>query len=147
MESKGNRSNERQPPQAGGGHPPEWAGDLEPDRMAGQNIGLPSEEREIGLATAYDVRQVHRALADRFQDDELRQIPLLRDGQRLQQGATYVELGQGEPREFTATGGMEASAGRAYVPKDRVPYPLWNRLIGIENPARLDEGGREREDR
>jgi hypothetical protein len=30
---------------------------------------------------------------------------------------------------------MEASAGHAYVAKDRVPYQIWNRLIGEPKPG------------
>lgn len=36
-------------------------------------------------------------------------------------------------------GGMEAGANNWYVPKTEVSYWLWNRLIGVENPERLDE--------
>jgi hypothetical protein len=30
---------------------------------------------------------------------------------------------------------MAALPGNAYVPKDRVPYEIWNRLIGEEKPG------------
>src|SRR2546425_3857933 len=55
--------------------------------MAGQNTGGASEERERGARSAYDVKKVHRALAE-WSDDELKQIPVLESGTRLRQGAT-----------------------------------------------------------
>lgn len=115
-------------------HPEEWAGDLNPDHMAGQNIGQPSSEREQEGRNARSHKEVNRALSGRFTDDELDQIALLEPGDRLQQGATYMDLRDPERREFTATGEMEA--GGATVPKDQVPYTLWNRLRGVDNPER-----------
>ena len=55
-------------------------------------------------------------------------------GTRLQQGATYLDLRNPHCEEFTALGGMVADSGHTYVPKDQVPYPLWNRLTGDEKP-------------
>ena len=69
----------------------------------------------------------------------LARLSLAASEQRLQQGATYVDLADPERGEFRATGEMSAGAESWYVPKDRVPYPIWNRLIGIRNPERLDE--------
>lgn len=74
-----------------------------------------------------------------YTDDELKQIPVLPQGSRLEQGATYIDLKDSERKEFTAMGGMEASADNWYVPKTEVSYPLSNRLIGVQNPERLDE--------
>jgi hypothetical protein len=114
--------------------------------MAGQNVGGRSTEMEHSLPTAYDVKPAHRSFRGGFEDDELKQIPIVPQGQRLQQGATYVDLANPERGEFRATGDMAASGDSCYVPKDRVPYPIWNRLIGIRDPARLDEdtGGTDR---
>src|SRR5690606_13626095 len=116
-------------PQAEQKHPPEWSRDLNPDHLAGQNIGLPPE----GLPNAYDVKDVNRSLS-RFDDDELRQIPILPEGERLQQGATYLDLSKPDHGEFTATAEMSARSGEHLVPKSEVPYTLWNRLRGIEDP-------------
>src|SRR5437868_14701865 len=109
--------------------------DLNPDLMAGQNIGLEGyhPEKARGVKTAYDVKGVH----DRFQslgDDELKQIPILPAGTRLEQGATYIDLKEREPKEFTARGEMEAKPTNWFVPKNEVDYQLWNRLIGVDNP-------------
>jgi hypothetical protein len=108
--------------------------DLGRDPLAGQNVGSDSSERERGLPTAYDVKDVHRSLRE-YPDDDLKQIPILEEGTPLRQGATYLDL---EARtEFTARGGMRAEGGRHVVSKDEVPYPLWNRLRGVEDPERL----------
>jgi hypothetical protein len=64
----------------------------------------------------------------------------LPEGSRLEQGATYVDLADPARREFTATGAIHARPGAYYVPKHEVDYVLWNRLIGVTNPERLDEG-------
>lgn len=122
-------------PQQNGTPTDEWERDLHPNAMAGQNTGPVSSRQERGIQTAYDRKDVHRSL-DGFADDDLKQIPILPEGTRLQQGATYVDLADGNREEFTAMGGMTAEANHVYVPKDEVPYPLWNRLIGEEKPGR-----------
>lgn len=147
METKSNKSDQEPRPQSEQKHPSEWQQDLNPNHLAGQNIGPDSDDLEQGLPTAYDVKEVHRTLSDAFQDDELRQIPVVPPGSRLQQGATYVDLRDAEQREFTATGQMTADAEHWYVPKDQVPYSLWNRLTGVENPERLAERPRDRDER
>lgn len=111
-------------------HPEQWQDDLSPNRMGGQNIGGESEAHERTSRTAYDVKSVHRALAE-FSDAELKQIPILEAGTRLRHGATYLDLEHGP---FTADGVMVASARQKLVPKDRVHYEIWNRLIGEEKP-------------
>lgn len=136
MDTKSSKTDGRDLPQRERKHPDEWAGDLEPNHMAGQNIGEAAGEREQGLPTAYDVKEVHRSLRG-FSDDDLKSIPVLPEGTRLQQGATYLDLSDSRREEFTATGEMQAGSGKQYVPKDEVPYPLWNRLRGIEDPERL----------
>ncbi len=124
--------------QPGQQHPEEWRRDLNPDAMAGQNQG-PTERQLAGdVTTAYDLKAIHRHLAD-LSDDELRRIPVLPPGTRLQQGATYIDLRALQPQEFKAMGGQEADAEHWYVPKSEVDYPLWNKLIGVQNPARQDQ--------
>jgi hypothetical protein len=124
-------------PQTEQKHPDEWARDLNPERMEGQNIGGASEQDEIGVRSARDVKPVHRALAG-FSDDELKEIPVLEPGTRLREGASYVDL-QHDRSPFTARADMAVGADQAIVPKDRVPYALWNRLIGVQNPERRNE--------
>lgn len=110
-------------------HPDPWQEDLNPGHMAGQNIGGASDEVAAADMTAFHLRKRGRSL-NGLDDDELKQVPLVPSGTRLQQGATYVNLATDSPLEFTATGQDVASPDDAYVPKDRVPYEIWNRLIG-----------------
>ena len=134
METKDVKSSGKKKPQEEEKHPDEVMRDLNPAHLAGHNIGVTSSEPERGLRTAHDVKEVHRALAG-FEDDDLKQIPILPVGSRLSQGATYIDLAGAPPREFTATGEMAAEEGKYYVPKDAVPYILWNRLIGEPKPG------------
>ena len=128
-------------PQTERKHPDEWAEDLSPNRMAGQNIGQVGSEAEPEARTAHEVKDVHRSLSGELRDDELRQVPILSEGQRLQQGASYMDLADPARREFTATGDMSAGPDSRIVPKDEVPYSIWNRLSGVDNPERLPERG------
>lgn len=113
--------------------------DLDPDGMAGRNVAGqgPDPVHDGNTRTAFDVKAVHSRFND-LNDDELRAIPILPEGTRLQQGATYVDL-LGDRREITATGDMSTGRGNAYAPKDSVDYQLWNRLIGVTNPERTGD--------
>jgi hypothetical protein len=101
--------------------------DLHPDSAAEQ-----SDERMI---TAYDCKDAHRRW-QHFNDDELKQIPVLAQGTRLRQGSTYLDLYADPPHEFTAAGGQTAGQYNLYVPKSETDYQVWNRLLGIDNPER-----------
>ncbi len=125
--------------QAGEQNVDQYDRDLNPDGMAGRNVaGQGPDPAHDGTAhTAYDVKAVHRQLND-LTDDELKTVPILPEGARLQQGATYIDL-LGDRSEITATGDRSAAKGNAYAPKDSVDYQLWNRLIGVTNPERTGE--------
>ena len=98
------------------------------------------------MRSAYDLKDAHRML-EGITDDGLKQIPVLPDDTRLEQGATYIDLQDPQRREFTATADMVAGPEHWYVPKHSVDYQLWNRLIGIQNPERLYVApGREEQD-
>ena len=125
---------QNRPQQEESKHPDEWRRDLEPNRMAGQNLGPRSVEREVPIPTAFDLKALHQILPE-LTDDELRQIPILSAGTRLEQGATYLLLGNDAREQIRAMGSMEVPADRYVVPKDRVPYPLWNRLLGVDRPG------------
>jgi hypothetical protein len=116
-------------------HPDEWQQDLNPNHLAGQNIGEGSQRHEQTDVTAFHLRKRGRELRG-LDDNDLKQVPILAEGTRLQQGATYVNLAEDEPQEFTAVGNLTAEAGDAYAPKDKVPYEVWNRLIGEPKPGR-----------
>ena len=123
-------------PQPGQQHPEEWRRDLNPNARAGQNDG--GDQQLSNAPTAYEVKGVHRQFHG-FSDDELKRIPIVPSGTRLQQGAVYVDLQDESLSEFKATGDMAAGSGNWYVPKDEVDYQLWNRLIGVTNPERLGD--------
>jgi hypothetical protein len=120
-------------------HPEPYQTDMNPDAAVGQNYGLVGPHPEKGdHPTAHDIKELHRQLQD-FTDDELRRITVLPQGSRLEQGKTYIDLRDPARTEFTARGDMAAGPDNWYVPKSEVDYVLWNRLIGVTNPARLDE--------
>lgn len=115
----------------------DFEADLRPDNFAGANDGLLSEPTDIGLR-ASDIKEMHDKLAD-LTDDELRNIVIVPLGERLEQGAKYIDLQHLENGEFVATADMISDEGHYYVPKKQTDYVLWNRLNQVDNPARLDE--------
>jgi hypothetical protein len=120
--------------------PDQYRQDLNPDGGAGMNVDNigPHPEKSPDVRTAYDIKTLHRRM-NQFTDDELKGIPIMPPGSRLEQGATYIDLRDKEPSEFTARGHMEASSGNWFVPKTEVDYVTWNRLIGVDNPERTDD--------
>lgn len=118
--------------------PDEWQQDLNPNSMAGQNVGLEGPHPEKDAPNAYEIKELHSQLKS-LTSDELKQIPVLPSGSRLEQGAKYIDLMAPERKEFTAMGSMEAGPDNCYVPKTEVDYQLWNRLTGVQNPERLGE--------
>jgi hypothetical protein len=109
-------------------HPEEWRLDLNPNALAGQNQGPATDEAQKSLPTLFDHKDLHRRFRS-LDGDDLKQVPVLLPGMRLQQGATYVDLNHPERGVFTATGEMGAEPDDAYVPKSEVPYDLWPRLL------------------
>lgn len=118
----------------------DFTDDLRPDNLAGENHGQ-GLALEVGLS-AYDVKELHDTLAD-LTDDELKDIPIVPIGSRLEQGAKYIDLQHLEQGEFVATAGMVAEEDHYYVPKKATDYVLWNRLNQVTTPARLDEGNQQ----
>jgi hypothetical protein len=122
----------------------EFDRDLNPDPMAGQNVGGAGVHREKRGRTAKDVKEVHAEFND-WSDEDLDQVPIVPAGTRLEQNATYMDLSSGR-REFTATGNMSAQQGQCLIAKSEVPYQLWNRLRGIQDVNRTgvveDRSGR-----
>lgn len=121
-------------------HPPEYEQDLNPHAGQGQNRGEAPQPGKPHHPNAREIKELHNQLDD-FTEDELERIPVVPAGTRLEQGATYIDLRRSPPREFTASAQTIAGANNWYVPKSRVDYPLWNRLIGVTNPARTDQEG------
>src|SRR4051812_48286276 len=89
-------------------HPPGALHDLNPEPAAGINYGRvgPHPEKD-DPRTAYDVKEAHRLLHD-FTDDQLKQLPIMPPGSRLEQDATYIDLADPDRKEFTGMSGMHA---------------------------------------
>ena len=102
------------------------------DDLHDRDLPATPVERELAITTAYELKDVNRSLAARFTDDDLKQIPVLREGAPLEQGATYLDLADARREAFKINGGHRAEAGHYYVPKNRTPYPIWNRLVERE---------------
>ena len=113
-------------PRPGERHPERWRRDLNPAPVGGLNVGV-EPPAPPGGRTAFDVKSVHRRLGN-MTDDELKLIPILPDGTRLEQGATYIDLAHLDDRELTARGDMLTGPGNLYVAKGSVDYVLWNAL-------------------
>ena len=129
MDTKDTNTGGGRLPQQDVRHPGEFQRDLEPNRMAGQNVGPDVVDREVPLPSAHELKDVHRMLSD-FTDDELKQIRVLPPGTRLQQGATYVDLAAEPREEVKVNAGVVAREGQVLVAKKDVPYTVWNRLLG-----------------
>jgi hypothetical protein len=71
-------------------HPEPYQHDLDPNAMAGQNLGISEVQPSKHGPTAYEIKPVH----ERFKhcsDAELKQLRLLPVGSRLERGATYID--------------------------------------------------------
>ncbi len=108
--------------------PDQWQKDLNPNPTAGQNHGVETNQEDVYDLTVYDLEELHDRLSD-FTKDELKKIPVLKAGTRLQQGATYINLNDPLREEFTGMGDMSAEDNNLIIPKNKVGYELWNRLI------------------
>ncbi|MDQ2732761.1 MAG: hypothetical protein M3Y56_13970 [Armatimonadota bacterium] len=108
--------------------------DLHPHSAAGMNQGGEGPRTR----PASDIKELQDRLAG-YREDELRNMLVIRTGERLKQGAVYLDLMHPEEGEIKATGDMEAGPWNHYIAKHEHDYVLWNRLLGIHNPARLDE--------
>jgi hypothetical protein len=113
-------------------HPDEYREDLNPQYAAGQNEGPTWHQTR----TAHDVKELHQRWSD-LRDDELKQIPILNEGERLEQGAVYFDLRHPERGEVRARGDMSAQPGNWFVPKAQLDYRLWNLITGVGAPERL----------
>jgi hypothetical protein len=112
----------------------EFTPDLEPTEASNALIGEP------GLSAA-DVKELYGKLPDLSKAD-LRQIPIVPEGTRLETGAQYLDLADRAHGPFTAMGEETVAFDQYIVPKAQVDYLLWNRLIGVTDPARLDQPDR-----
>ena len=101
-----------------------------------------SRSEKGNVRTGFDLKGVHSALRD-FTDDELKQIPVMPERARLEEGATYLDRGADPvPTEITAQGVIEAWEGHRYVAKTGVDYDLPRRVTDPERtrPVAMNEG-------
>lgn len=110
--------------------------DLNPAPKAGFNIGAEGEKPGRFERTAADIPELRDQMTD-YSDADLRRLPVLQPGTRLEQGATYLSLADPARQEFTGMANQSADETDYLVPKSQVGYGLWNRLIGVDNPTRL----------
>jgi hypothetical protein len=99
--------------------------DLHAGSRAGQHAGV----TDVRHYTAFDVKELHERMQE-FDKGDLKRIPILAHGERLEQGGIYLDLNDREKGAFTAQGSMEAQDPHLYVPKNKLDYELWNRLCG-----------------
>ncbi|KYF61927.1 hypothetical protein BE11_50120 [Sorangium cellulosum] len=114
-------------------HPAEYESDLNPNAMAGQNIGAPSPADDT--MPAVDLKETHVLLPE-LNNDELRALRIIRPGRRLEQNATYIDLNDRERGEFTVTGEKVTRPDDLIVAKKHTDYELWNRLRGLHGAKR-----------
>jgi hypothetical protein len=114
-------------------HPQPYQDDLSPDASKGINYGNVADPKTD--RSAYDLKDMRNRFPG-FSEDELKQIPLLAAGSRLETGAKYLSLSNPRGGEYQAKGDETVYDGDEFVAKKDVPYELWNRLLGISNPAR-----------
>lgn len=119
-------------------HPDEWGEDLNPDRMAGQNIGASSKPSNLRAHTAGEIDVLAGRLGN-FSRDDLSQIPIVPLGTKLKQGAVYLDMRIPAPVPFTATADIKATELNYYAPKAEIPYELWDRLVEALGPASMGE--------
>jgi hypothetical protein len=122
-------------------HPTEWSGDLNPNRMEGQNIGPSSKRNDLRANTAADIDVLAGRLND-FSRDELSQIPIVPTGTKLKQGAVYLDMRIPASVPFTATADLKATEMNHYAPKAEIPYQLWDRLVAALGPATMGEASK-----
>jgi hypothetical protein len=132
MARHGQKQRTQPKPQEQQKHPNRWQKDLNPKRLQGQNVG-PHRAEDINPRTADNIKELTRTLAE-LSTDELKDIPIVPTGTRLEQGAVYLDLRNPARGPFQATAEMFASEENLHAPKAEIPYELWNRLVSILCP-------------
>jgi len=95
-------------------------------------------EAESAEETAYNNKDIVQAYPE-LSNDELKRLTVLPEGTPLENGTTYFDLKHRGRGEFKAGSGKSAGQDNWYIAKNQVDYPLWNRIIGVDNPERLDQ--------
>ena len=117
----------------------EFDRDLFGDTDQGINHAQLGTNPEQQAPAAGSLKELHRILPE-LTKDELNRIVVLQPGDRLEQGAVYIDLATPTRQESKApTGGIEVGRNNIIIPKQGVDYQLWNRLRGVDNPERTGE--------
>ena len=132
MARHGQKHRTQTKPQERQKHPSRWQKDLNPKRLQGQNVG-PHRADDIKPRSAADIKELTRTLAE-LSTDELKDIPIVATGTRLEQGAIYLDLRNPARGPFQATAEMFSTEENLHAPKAEIPYELWNRLVSILCP-------------
>jgi hypothetical protein len=115
--------------------PEQFERDLHPHST---QAGAIASDEMADRQTAYNNKDIVRAYPD-LSDDELKRLTILPEGTQLEQGTTYYDLKHQGRGEFRAGSGKTAGNDNWYIAKNQTDYPLWNRIIGVDNPERLDQ--------
>lgn len=86
----------------------------------------------------YDAKNLHRRL-QQFEGDELKAIPHPCERNAPRAGEYLHRPASGRLPRGHGQGDTEPATPDWYVPKSEVNNVTWNRLIGIDNPKRLDQ--------
>ncbi len=87
-----------------------------------------------------DIKPLYSRFHQDLTEDQMSTIPILSTGTALEQGSKYVDLGEKHPQEFAAHPGQVVKPHNYIVAKSKMEYTIWNYLIGVHDPARLDQG-------
>lgn len=112
----------------------DFARDLNPEPMAGMNVANEGSDTTQGTP-ASEVKDLRNALPN-IPDAHLKNIPIIDEGTRLEQGKKYIDLNKLDEGEFTGMAYHEATPGSRFVAKDAVDYDTWNRLRGHDERTR-----------
>lgn len=110
---------------------PRYPGDFQD--IARENANAERRAQSVKTRPATEDKLSFDELPD-LTDDELRRIPVLEPGSRLEQGSVYLDLDDLEAGPFRAIGSREVRSGQRYVPKRDADYEIWNRLTGDREP-------------
>lgn len=101
-------------------------------------------ERAQATHTAADVKAEHRILRD-IPTEELRPLPLLPTGARLERGEWYLDLHNPARGEFPGSGPEHVRPGQRVIARGSATPELWrelleacDRVIGVGPPRRSD---------
>ena len=110
--------------------------DLHPHSRAGQND---SPDRNEGRS-AFDLKELQtplHALLQKLPNQELKQIPVLDTGTRLQEGAVYLDLRNLDGGPFQGMNNREVGADDAFTAKSHLDHEQFAYLTGATTVAQF----------